>query len=73
MNYLLEYSLDAINLIAIYNDQGYFTCQSKDYPNDILESDNIIVTFGKNFIEFFSFSQIIDNNDINNNKILNYL
>ena len=73
MNYLLEYSLDAINLIAIYNDQGYFTCQSKDYPNDILESDNIIVTFGKNFIEFFSFSQIIDNNDINNTKITNKL
>ena len=68
--FLLEYSLDDTNFIAIYNDQGFFTCQTKDSPNDILESDNIIVTFGKNFIEFFSYSQIIDNNNINNNKII---
>ncbi len=70
MNFLLEYRLDDTNFIAIYNDQGLFTCQTKDSPNDILESDNIIVTFGKNFIEFFSYSQIIDNNNINNNKIV---
>ncbi len=68
--FLLEYSLDDTNFIAIFNDQGFFTCQTKDSPNDILESDNIIVTFGKNFIEFFSYSQIIDNNNINNNKII---
>ena len=70
MNFLLEYSLDDTNFIAIYNDQGLFTCQTKDSPNDILESDNIIVTFGKNFIEFFSFSQIFNNNDINDNNII---
>ena len=69
--FLLEYSLDDTNFIAIYNDQGLFTCQTKDNPNDILESDNIIVTVGKNFIEFFSFSQNIDNNNnINNNNII---
>ena len=70
MNFLLEYSLDDTNFIAIFNDQGLFTCQTKDSPNDILESDNIIVTFGKNFIEFFSFSQIVNNNDINDNNII---
>jgi hypothetical protein len=35
-----------------------------------LESGNIIVTFGKNYIEIFNFSQINDNI---NNKIINQL
>ena len=53
MNYLLEYSLDAINLIAIYNDQGYFTCQSKDYPNDTLTIKTpSYYTKKKNFVKF---------------------
>ena len=36
--------------VVIYNDQGYFLCESKDSPNDIFESDNTIVTFGKNYL-----------------------
>ena len=35
-----------------------------------MESGNIVVTFGKNYIEIFNFSQINDNI---NNKIVNQL
>lgn len=52
----------------IYNDQGYFLCDAKDSPNDIFESDNTIVTFGKNFIEFFFFSKNNNNNNNPNNN-----
>ena len=59
--------------LALYNDQGFCICETKDYPNDILESGNVIVSFGKNYIEFFKFSQS-NNNDINNNNnIINKL
>ena len=56
------------NYVVIYNDQGYFLCESKDSPNDIFESDNTIVTFGKNFIEFFFFSKNNNNNNNPNNN-----
>ena len=53
--------------MAVYNDQGYFKCEA-NYPNDILESGNIIVSFGKNSIEFFDCSQINNNNDKINDR-----
>lgn len=43
-------------------------CEAKDCPNDIMESGNIIVSFGKNFIEFFC-TQINDQINNNNNKL----
>ena len=58
--------MDSKYYLAIYNDQGYCICEAKDYPNDLLESGNVIVSFGKNFIEFFNFSQINNNNNITN-------
>mgnify|MGYP002626948946 CR=1 FL=1 len=42
-------------------------CEIKDNPNDILLSGNIIVTFGKNFIEFLNFYQVEKNNDKKDN------
>ena len=55
--------------LAIKNDQGSCSCEAKDFPNDILESGNVIVSFGKNYIEFFNFSQV--NNNDNNNEFNN--
>ena len=53
------------NYLVIYNNQGYYTCDIKEKPNDIFESGNIIVTVEKNIVEVFEFSQ-----DNNNNNIL---
>lgn len=58
-------------MIVIFNDQGKCFCESKDFANAIFESGNVIVTFGQNFIEIFSFSQIQSNN--NNNNLVNNL
>ena len=59
--------------LAIKNDQGSCSCEAKDFPNDILESGNVIVSFGKNYIEFFNFSQVNNdnNNEFNNNNNIN--
>ena len=63
---VLLYSLSDSNYVVIYNADGYFFCKAKENPNDIFESGNIIVTFGKSCIEIFKFSHI--NNDNNNNN-----
>ena len=79
--------IESKNYLVIYNNQGYYTCDVKDKPNDIFESGNIIVTVEKNFIEVFEFSETnnknnlikkseikIDNNNdnnINNNGAVN--
>ena len=39
----------------------------KENPNDIFEYGNVILTFGKNLIEIFCFSQNNNNNNNNNN------
>ena len=62
----LLYSLSDSNYVVIYNADGYFYEKAKENPNDIFESGNIIVTFGKSYIEIFKFSHI--NNDNNNNN-----
>ena len=67
MIFIFFYSITSKNFIAVYNADGYFLCETKDDINDILESGNIILTFGKNFIEIFNFSRN-NNNDNNNNK-----
>ena len=41
-------------------------CEIKDNPNDILQSGNIIVTFGKNLIEFLNFYQVEENDKKDN-------
>ena len=46
--FFLFYSLSDSNFIVVYNVDGYFFCKAKENPNDIFESGNIIVTFGKN-------------------------
>ena len=67
--FFIFYSLSDSNFIVVYNVDGYFFCKAKENPNDIFESGNIIVTFGKNYIEIFKFSHINnDNNNINNNN-----
>ena len=50
------------NYLVIYNNQGYYTCDIKEKPNDIFESGNIIVTVEKNIVEVFEFSQDNNNN-----------
>ena len=67
-----EFFIDSIekNSIVIYNDQGYCSCETKNNPNDIFESGNIIVTVGRNIMEVFEFSQNNNDNDNNNNKLI---
>ena len=43
-----------------------FSCTTNDNPIDILESDNVIITIGKNCIELFQFCQN-NNNPIDKN------
>ena len=49
--------------ININNKLELFSCIINDNPNDILETNNIIITGGKNNLELFQFNQ-------NNNQIL---
>ena len=64
------FRIDTKNYIGIYNNDGYFVCESKEQPNDIFESGNVILSFGKTLIEIFSFGQAQNNNNnnINNNN-----
>ena len=52
----------------IFNDYGYCFCEAKETPNDIFESDNVIITFGKSLIEIFYYSQNNNNNQTNNDN-----
>ena len=67
------FRIDIKNYIGIYNNDGYFVCEAKEQPNDIFESDNVILSFGKTLIEIFSFehAQNNNNNNINNNNQIN--
>ena len=65
---LFIYSINITNYIAIYNNQGYCTCESKETPNDIFESGNVILSFGKTLIEIFVFNQGQNNNNNNTNN-----
>ena len=50
-----------LNVAINYNNKiELYSCNTSDNPNDILESDNIIITVGKKFIELF---QINNNNN----------
>ena len=68
---LFIYSINITNYIAIYNNQGYCTCESKETPNDIFESGNVILSFGKTLIEIFVFNQVQNNNNNNTNNNIN--
>ena len=65
------HSLEAQNNIVIYNDQGTAFCDAKTNPNDIFVSGNIIVTVGKDIIEFFEFSQVNEKNKLEKKYELN--
>ena len=65
---LFIYSINITNYIAIYNNQGYCTCEAKETPNDIFESGNVILSFGKTLIEVFVFNQVQNNNNNNTNN-----
>lgn len=41
-----------------------YSYNTNDNPNDVLESDNVIITFGKNLIELFQFNQNNNNNSL---------
>ena len=53
---------DIKNKINNNNQIKLLSCNTNDNPIDILESDNIIITVGKNCIELFQFNE----NNINN-------
>ena len=53
----------------MYNGKTYFLCDAKNKPNEIFENGNIIITFGKEIMEVFEFTQ---NNDNSNNLIKKY-
>ena len=55
----------------IFNDYGYCFCEAKEIPNDIFQSDNVIISFGKSLIEIFYYSQNNNNNNNNNNQTNN--
>ena len=69
MDNFFIYSINIKNYIGIYNDNGYFVCEAKEMPNDIFESGNVILSFGKTLIEIFSFEH--DQNNNNNNININ--
>ena len=64
------FRIDTKNYIGIFNNDGYSVCDAKEQPNDIFESGNVILSFGKTLIEIFSFGQAQTNNinNINNNN-----
>ena len=54
-----------LNLAISMNNQiKLFSCNINNNPNIILESDNVIITAGKNFIELFQFNQNNNNNPL---------
>ena len=65
---LFIYSINITNYIGIYNNQGHCACESKETPNDIFESGNVILSFGKTLIEIFVYNQVQNNNNNNTNN-----
>ena len=68
-------------MLAIYCNEGVFTCNVNNKINDIFESANVIVTVGVNFIEVFQldvnnktlykkYSISLNDNIPNNNNII---
>ena len=48
----------------INSDKKLYFCNTKDYANDILVSENVIITAGKNNIELFEFNENNNNNPL---------
>ena len=50
--------------MSINNQMKLFSCNINNNPNEIFESDNIIIIADKNFIELFQFNQNNNNNQL---------
>ena len=51
-----------VSITSNNNQNQLYSCNTRDSPNDMLISDNVIVTVGKNLIEIFELNQN-NNND----------
>ena len=56
------------NLVNLFIDNGYCLCKANEEANDIFESGNVILTFGKTLIEIFRFIPAENNNNNNPNN-----